>query len=45
MNEEVLYEANPRYLEEATYIIIIEMLERLPQLKDKIRRYLAEFPK
>lgn len=39
-NEEPLYAADPSYLEECTYLVIVEMLERLPRLKPRIKKYL-----
>jgi len=42
--KESLYAARPEYLEECTFIVIVEMLERLPRLKMRIRKYLEAFP-
>ena len=41
---EPFYAARPEYLEECTFIVIVEMLERLPRLKLRIRKYLETFP-
>ena len=41
---EPFYAARPEYLEECTFIVIVEMLERLPRLKPRIRKYLEAFP-
>ena len=41
---EPLYAASPDYLEECTFIVIVEMLERLPRLKIRIKKYLETFP-
>jgi len=43
-DREPVYAANKRFLEEATFIVIVEMLERLPRLKPRIRKYLETFP-
>lgn len=39
-DDEPLYAADQSYLEECTYIVIVEMLERLPHLKPRIKNYL-----
>ena len=41
---EPAYRAEPKYLENCTYVVIVEMLERLPKLKPRIRKYLETFP-
>ena len=43
MSKERTYKASPQYLEECTFIVIIEMLERLPQLKPRVRKYIETF--
>jgi len=42
--EDRFYAARPEYLEECTFIVIVWMLERLPRLKLRIRKYLEAFP-
>jgi len=42
--EESSYIARPEYLEDCTFIVIVEMLERLPKLKMRIKKYLEAFP-
>jgi len=42
--KEHLYAARPEYLEECTFTIIVEMLERLPRLKIRVKKYLEAFP-
>jgi len=42
--KEPFYIARPEYLEESTFIVIVEMLERLPRVKMRLRRYLEAFP-
>jgi len=38
------FAARPEYLEECTFIVIVEMLERLPRLKTRVKKYLEAFP-
>lgn len=42
--EESSYIAKPEYQEECTFIVAVEMLERLPKLKIRIKKYLEAFP-
>ena len=42
--KEPFYIARPEYLEECTFIVIVWMLERLPRLKMRVRKYLEAFP-
>jgi len=42
--KEPFYTAKPEYLEECTFIVIVWMLERLPRLKMRLRKYLEAFP-
>lgn len=44
MKSEPKYKADLRYLEESTFMVMVEMLERLPSLKPRIKRYLETFP-
>ncbi len=44
MSREHSYKADEKYLEDCTFIVIAEMLERLPRLKPRIKRYLETFP-
>jgi len=41
---EPFYIARPEYLDECTFIVIVWMLERLPRLKPRIKKYLEAFP-
>lgn len=40
--KETRYAARPEYLEECSFIVIVEMLERLPRLKPRIKKYHIE---
>ena len=42
--KEPFYAARPEYIEECCFIVIVEMLERLPRLKTRIKKYLETFP-
>ena len=44
MSRKRVYKANSDYIEDCTYMVVVEMLERLPQLKLRIRKYLEAFP-
>jgi len=43
--KEPFYAARLEYLEESTFIVIVEMLERLPNLKARIKKYRETFPR
>ncbi len=43
MSREPIYKADKRYIEECTFLVIVEMLERLPSLKPRIKKYLERF--
>jgi len=43
-DKESEYKAITDYLEECSYMVIVEMLERLPRLKPRIKKYLETFP-
>jgi len=38
------YRAETKYPEDCTFIVILEMLERLPGLKPRVKQYLEAFP-
>jgi len=44
LSREPSYRASKKYLEDCTFIVIVEMLERLPRLKPRIKKYLETFP-
>jgi len=44
LSKEKTYKAGLQYLEECTFMVIVETLERLPQLKRRVRTYLEAFP-
>jgi len=44
LKTEPTYRADPRYLEESTFMAIVWMLERLPNLKPRIKKYIDTFP-
>jgi len=41
---EPFYVARPEYLEECSFIVVVEMFERFPRLKMRVRKYLEAFP-
>jgi len=45
VSREPSYRAHKKYLEDCTFIVIVEMLERLPRLKPRVKSYLETFPK